>query len=91
MIVALYTSRKILEALGVDDFGIFNVVGGIISLMSFINGSMSVATQRYLTYELGRGTEGQFNKVFNMAVYIHAIIAVRIFFFRLHILLHHWC
>ena len=45
MIVALYTSRKILEALGVDDFGIFNVVGGIISLMSFINGSMSVATQ----------------------------------------------
>ena len=76
MIVALYTSRKILEALGVDDFGIFNVVGGIISLMSFINGSMSVATQRYLTYELGRGTEGQFNKVFNMAVYIHAIIAV---------------
>lgn len=76
MIVALYTSRKILEALGVDDFGIFNVVGGIISLMSFINGSMSVATQRYLTYELGRGTEGQFNKVFSMAVYIHAIIAV---------------
>lgn len=76
MIVALYTSRKILETLGVDDFGIFNVVGGIISLMSFINGSMSVATQRYLTYELGRGTEGQFNKVFNMAVYIHAIIAV---------------
>ncbi len=76
MIVALYTSRKILEALGVEDFGIFNVVGGIISLMSFINGSMSVATQRYLTYELGRGTEGQFNKVFNMAVYIHTIIAV---------------
>ncbi|MDE6215508.1 MAG: hypothetical protein K2G43_03640 [Bacteroides sp.] len=76
MIVALYTSRKILEALGVEDFGIFNVVGGIISLMAFINGSMSVATQRYLTYELGKGTEGQFNKVFNIAVYIHAIIAV---------------
>ena len=68
MIVALYTSRKILETLGVDDFGIFNVVGGIISLMSFINGSMSVATQRYLTYELGRGTEGQFNKVFNLSL-----------------------
>lgn len=68
MIVALYTSRKILEVLGVEDFGIFNVVGGIISLMAFINGSMSVATQRYLTYELGKGTEGQFNKVFNIAV-----------------------
>ena len=76
MLVSLYTSRKILEVLGVEDFGIFNVVGGIISLMSFINGSMSVATQRYLTYELGRGVEGQFNKVFNIAVYIHTIIAV---------------
>lgn len=76
MIVALYTSRKILEVLGVEDFGIFNVVGGIISLMAFINGSMSVATQRYLTYELGKGTEGQFNKVFNIAVYTHTIIAV---------------
>lgn len=76
MIVALYTSRKILEVLGVEDFGIFNVVGGIISLMAFINGSMSVATQRYLTYELGKGAEGQFNKVFNIAVYTHTIIAV---------------
>lgn len=76
MVVALYTSQKILEALGVESFGIFNVVGGIISLMSFINNSMSVATQRYLTYELGKGTEGNFNKVFNIAVYIHAIIAV---------------
>lgn len=76
MLVSLYTSRKILEALGVEDFGIFNVVGGIISLMSFINGSMSVATQRYLTYELGKGAESQFNKVFNIAVYIHTLIAV---------------
>lgn len=76
MIVALYTSRKILEVLGVEDFGIFNVVGGVISLMAFINGSMSVATQRYLTYELGKGTEGQFNKVFNIAVYTHTIIGV---------------
>ncbi len=75
MVVALYTSRKILEALGVEDFGIFNVVGGIITLMSFINGSMSVATQRFLTYELGRGMEGQFNKVFNIAVQIHTLIA----------------
>lgn len=76
MVVALYTSRKILEALGVEDFGILNVVGGIITLMSFLNGSMSVATQRYLTYELGKGGEGQFNKVFNIAIYIHTVIAV---------------
>ena len=62
MLVSLYTSRKILEALGVEDFGIFNVVGGIISLMSFINGSMSVATQRYLTYELGKGLKANSTK-----------------------------
>lgn len=75
MIVSLYTSRKILEALGVEDFGIMSVVGGVISLMAFINGSMSVATQRYLTFELGRGSESQYNKVFNIAVYVHAIMA----------------
>ena len=83
MIVALYTSRKILEVLGVEDFGIFNVVGGIISLMAFINGSMSVATQRYLTYELGKGAEGQFNKViqFNIPIIpdpVYAVIYLRI-------------
>lgn len=76
MVVSLYTSRKILEALGVEDFGIMNVVGGVISLMAIINGSMSVATQRYLTYELGKGDSGEFSKVFNMAVYIHAILAL---------------
>lgn len=75
MIVSLYTSRKILEALGVEDFGILNVVGGVITLMAFINGSMSVATQRYLTYELGRDNGGDFNKVFNVSVRVHLIIA----------------
>ena len=65
MVVSLYTSRKILEALGVEDFGIMNVVGGVISLMAIINGSMSVATQRYLTYELGKGDQGDYSKVFN--------------------------
>lgn len=75
MVVSLYTSRKILEALGVEDFGILNVVGGIIALMAFINGSMSVATQRYLTYELGREGGGNFNRVFNMSVKVHLFIA----------------
>ena len=76
MVVSLYTSRKILEALGVEDFGIMNVVGGVISIMAIINSSMSVATQRFLTYELGRGDKGEFRKVFTMAVYIHAIMAL---------------
>lgn len=53
MLISLYTSRKILEALGVSDFGIYNVVGGVIAMLTFLNGSMSVATQRFLTVELG--------------------------------------
>lgn len=76
MIVSLYTSRVILEALGVVDFGIYNVVGGVITMMGFLNGTMSVATQRYLTYELGKEEGGLFNKVFSMSVTIHVVIAL---------------
>lgn len=79
MIVSLYTSRVILEALGVVDFGILNVVGGVITMMAFLNGSMSVATQRFLTYELGVGEQGQFGKVFSMSVFIHLSIAFVVF------------
>lgn len=53
MAVSLYTSRVVLDALGVEDFGIYNVVGGVITLFSFVNGAMSSSTQRYITFELG--------------------------------------
>ena len=53
-LLALYTSRKILEIIGVEDFGIYNVVGGVVVMLTFLNGSMGVATQRYLTIELGK-------------------------------------
>lgn len=76
MLISLYTSRKILEALGVEDFGILNVVGGVISMLAFLNGSMSVATQRFLTVELGRKDYEGYNRVFNMAVLIHVSLAV---------------
>lgn len=55
MAVSLYTSRVVLDALGVEDFGIYNVVGGVITLFSFVNGAMSSSTQRYITFELGKG------------------------------------
>ena len=54
LLVSLYTSRIVLDALGVEDFGIYNVVGGIVSLFAFMNGAMSNATQRYIAFELGR-------------------------------------
>ena len=53
--VTLYTSRIVLDVLGVNDYGIYNVVGGVVAMFAFLSNSMASATQRYLTYELGRG------------------------------------
>ena len=53
--VSLFTSRVILNTLGVEDYGINNVVGGIVTMFGFINSSMSSATQRYITFALGKG------------------------------------
>ena len=58
MIVSLYTSRVILAELGVEDYGIYNVVGGIVMMFSFLNACMSSATQRFLTFELGKNNQG---------------------------------
>ncbi len=54
MIVGLYTSRVVLATLGVEDYGIYGVVGGVVAMMGFLNASMSGATSRFLTFELGR-------------------------------------
>ena len=53
--VTLYTSRVVLQVLGVEDFGIYNVVGGIVVLFTFVNNAMVTSTQRFLNYELGHG------------------------------------
>jgi len=73
--VSLYTSRVVLNALGIEDFGIYNVVGGVIAMFSFINSSMSSATQRFLTFELGQGNSRNLKKVFNTSLIIHWAIA----------------
>ena len=57
MSVSLYTSRVILQVLGIEDFGVYNVVGGIISMFAFLNGGMVSATQRYITFEIGSGNK----------------------------------
>src|SRR5665648_222039 len=66
--VSLYTSRIVLNTLGVEDFGIYNVVGGVVIMFSFLNSSMSSATQRFLSFELGKGDYEQLKKVFSMSV-----------------------
>ena len=55
LLIGLYTSRVILHALGITDFGIYNVIGGVVAIFSFISGSMNTATNRYLAFELGIG------------------------------------
>lgn len=75
--VAFYTSRVILEALGVEDFGIYNVVAGVVALFAFVNSSMAISVQRYLSYDIGKNGEGgQQSTIYSMAIIIHVIIAL---------------
>lgn len=76
MAVSLYTSRVVLNTLGVEDFGIYNVVGGVVAMFGFLNSAMSSSTQRYITFELGKNDFEQLKKVFNTSVSIHAFISV---------------
>lgn len=74
MLVTLYTSRVVLAELGINDYGIYNVVGGVVLMFSFLNSCMSTATQRFLTFELGRGDTDRLKKVFAVALNIHIAI-----------------
>lgn len=70
MIISLYTSRVLLDTLGISDYGIFNVVGGVVVMMNVLNSAMSVSTQRYLTFELGKADFEQYRKTFSMCMNI---------------------
>lgn len=76
MLVSLYTSRVVLETLGADDFGIYNVVGSVVVLFSFIQGAMATAVQRYLNFELGRDDKNAVSRVFSMSMTVHIMIAL---------------
>ena len=79
MLVGLYTSRVVLQALGVEDYGIYNVVGSFIVAFTFISGPLGTATQRFLNFELGKGECGRLNKVLNLSLYIYIILAAILF------------
>lgn len=76
MIVSLYTSRKVLHILGAVDLGIYNVVGGLVTMFAFINGSMILATTRYITLEIGRKDRCRQKNVFNVCLTIHILISI---------------
>ena len=79
MVVGLYTSRLVLEALGIIDYGIYGLVGGIVTLFSFLNAAMASSTQRYLSFDLGKGDEEQLKKTFNATLNIHFFVAFLVF------------
>ena len=75
-LVGLYTSRVILEALGVDDYGIYGVIGGVVGLAGFLNSSMGGATSRFITFELGKGNFDNLKSVFSTSLVIHLLLAL---------------
>lgn len=79
MAVSLYTSRVVLQTLGVVDYGVYNVVGGIVAMFGFITGPMAGATQRYLTYALGKGDMKRLNEIFSTCINIYVLASVILF------------
>lgn len=76
MAINFYTSRIILQALGVDDFGIYNVVGGFVAMFSVLSKSLSGAASRFLNYEMGKGNYDRLSKVFSTTVTIQVVLAI---------------
>ena len=76
MLVTLYTSRVVLKTLGIEDYGIYNVVGGIVAMFGFISGSLTSASQRYITFELGKGKTGNLSKIFSLSLELHVILSI---------------
>jgi len=76
MVVSLYTSRVVLNALGVTDYGVYNVVGGVVTMLSFFNSSIVSSTQRFLNVGMADNSEYSLNTIFSTSVNVHLIIGV---------------
>ena len=76
MLISLYTSRVILNALGVEDYGIYNVVGGLVVISSFFRTTMAGATQRFLSYSIGKGVVNEIQETFKTALFLHVMICL---------------
>lgn len=75
MFVSLYTTRLILNSLGASDFGIYNIVGGVISMLGFLNAAMAGATQRFMNYAEGEGNNEKKVVIFNVSIVLHLFVA----------------
>ena len=75
LFVGFYTTRVILSSLGVDDFGLYNVIAGFVAMISFVNTSISNSIQRFLNFEMGKGKDGNVNRYFSVALTTQLIVA----------------
>lgn len=80
MLVSLFTSRVVLEKLGVEDYGIYQVVGGVVGILSFLNGALSTGSSRFLTFALGKNDKENLSKTFSTTLSIHIVLALIIVF-----------
>ena len=76
MLITLYTSRVVLNVLGVEDYGIYNVVGGVVAMFTVISGSLSSAISRFVTFELGKGNTERLKRIFSTSVNIQLGISL---------------
>lgn len=76
MVVALYTSRVVLNVLGVDDFGVYQTVGGVVGMLTFVNNALAIGSSRFLTYELGAGNFNKLKDTFSTVLSVHILLAL---------------
>ena len=75
MLISLYTSRIILKVLGVEDYGIYQVVGGLVSMFSIISASLSASISRFITFEIGTGNIERLRRIFSTSIIIPVMFA----------------
>ena len=79
MLIALYTSRVILQALGVEDYGVYHVVGGLVSMFSIVSASLSSAISRFITFEIGHGNKHKLERIFGTSIVIQLVLIAILF------------
>ena len=79
MLVSLFTSRVVLNALGVEDYGVYNVVGGFVTMFNVVCTGLASTTQRFITFDLGKGNLKELNKTFSSCVIIYTFMSILIF------------
>lgn len=81
LLVSLYSSRIVLQVLGASDYGLYNVIGGILTMFGMLSSALTVGTQRFLTYALGENNIVKLKETFSMSLLLHVILSIIIFFF----------